>query len=63
MNHRCLPHAPFIPVKIVTAIEVDELGDDGGLRRLNFVFAPETSTHDLSDGPSWYLCHANRKHV
>lgn len=40
---------------VVTALEVDELGDDGGFRMPNLVFDSRICRSVSSDGPTWYL--------
>lgn len=51
----CLPCVPVIIVKVVTLLEVDELGDDGGFRKPNLVFGSLICRSVSLDGPSWYL--------
>ena len=49
---------PFVPdsmVRMVTLLEVDELGVDGGLKRLNLVFVSMIFRSESSDGSGWYL--------
>ncbi len=60
-NNVCL-YVPETTVKIVTALEVDELGDDGDLRMPNLVFDFMICRSVSSDGPTWYLdCKKKKK--
>lgn len=53
---------PDSTVKVVTVREVDELGDDGGLRKLN-LFDSMIFRSVSSDWSGWYLDLKDNKYV